>query len=103
MATTREVAPLLSVDGKGSEQLWKSWEDSNSQNSPPDYETSFLSDDSLPSARSRSMEQKRKRTKTKTKQQSLSPPPNGGGYYGSALTRVSDGREKDDVCMLCAV
>ena len=87
MATTREVAPLLSVDRGESGQLWKSWQETDS---PPDYETSFLSDDSLPSARSRSMEQKRKRLKNKTKQQSLSPPPpNGAGYYGSSLPRVS--------------
>ena len=57
---------------------------------PPDYETAFLSDDSLPSARSRAMEHRRtKKTRDKTRSNTHAQSSAGESYYGSASSQAS--------------
>lgn len=61
---------------------------------PPDYETAFLSDDSLPSARNRNMERRMQR-RPANPVYSSTPSLYHGDQYGSTSSRVS--KKRNDI------
>ena len=78
-----EDVPLLKSDGDGTDVRVRSWERprrGRRRTPPPDYEPSFLSDDSLPSARNRNSE---RRMQIRMAVQSATPSPRSDSEYGT--------------------